>query len=150
MLLHAITFDELWGAIHLLELDMARLAVLQPKAELIEKLTRNIQDTQERLSRGKSLVQLEIEFHGLIAQMHANRDLNLARDPISWFFHPTFQRVMVKVPVAGHRLIRAHKAILDSITNGDGAAAEIWMRKYIVDFRRVLEIAILNVNSTVD
>ena len=41
------TFNELWEAMRLFEPEMARLAVRQTKAELIEKLTRNIQDTQE-------------------------------------------------------------------------------------------------------
>ena len=78
-------------------------------------------------------MQLDIEFHGLIAQMCANRALNLAREPISRLFYPSLKPVMVKVPVAGQRLIRTHKAILDSITNGDDAAAEMWIQKHIVD-----------------
>ncbi|MCV0440445.1 MAG: FCD domain-containing protein [Hydrogenophaga sp.] len=149
LLLHEVTFDELWEAMHLLEPQMARLAAQQPQAALIERLTLNIEATQEALSRGESLVRLDIEFHGLIAQMCANRALNLAREPISRLFYPSFQRVMAKVPVAGQRLVGAHKAILDSLIRGDGAAAEMWMQKHITDFKRGLELASVDVKSPV-
>lgn len=150
LVLHEITFKELWEAMHTLEPIMAKLAAARPDQGLLIRLDDNIRRTQEALDRGDSLVDLDIEFHGMIAEMTANRALNLAREPISRLFYPSFQRVMLKVPVAGQRLIGAHKAIAESIARGDGSAAESWMAKHIVDFRRGLELADVDVQSAVD
>lgn len=150
LVLHQITFNELWEAMHALEPIMAKLAAARPDKSQLERLDDNIRRTQEALNRGESLVDLDIEFHGMIAKMTSNRALNLAREPISRLFYPSFQRVMSNVPVAGQRLIGAHKAIAESINRGDGPAAESWMAKHIVDFRRGLEMADVDVRSAVD
>lgn len=150
MLLHQITFDELWEAMQVLEPALAGMAAQRRSPALSARLEENLRRTDAAIAVGGSLVALDVEFHALIAEMSSNRALQMARDPISRLFYPSFQRVMKRVPVAGHRLIGAHRAIAASILGGDVADAQEWMRKHILDFKRGLEIAEVDGRSPVE
>jgi DNA-binding FadR family transcriptional regulator len=141
LLLGEITHGELWEAMHALEPVMARLAARRSAPALLARIDENLERTEAALERGESIVRLDIEFHALVAEMSANRALNLARRPISRLFFPSFQQVMDKVRVAGPRLLAAHRAIAQALHEGDAEAAERWMTRHTLDFRRGLELA---------
>lgn len=149
LLLAEITHEELWEAMHALEPVMARLAAERSHPALLERIERNLASTADAIERGESIVRLDIEFHALVAEMSANRALSLARRPISHLFFPSFQQVMDRVPVAGPRLLAAHQAIAQALRDGDPEAAERWMTRHTLDFRRGLELADLDPGKAV-
>lgn len=145
LILQEVGFAELWEAMTVLEPTMAGLAAERSHAAGLERLEANLRETEKALQEGRSVVELDIEFHALVASLSANRALVLARDPISHLFYPFFQAVMLRVPTAGRRLLEAHRSIVDAIRKGDAPAAQEWMRKHVRDFRRGAKLAELDV-----
>lgn len=149
LLLQEITHEELWEAMHALEPPMARWAAERATPPMLERLDENLAQTAAALERGEPIVQLDVEFHALIAEISGNRALNLAREPISRLFFPAFQRVMERVPVAGQRLLEAHRAVTAAVRAGDAEAAGLWMTRHALDFRRGLDLAEVDVSTAI-
>jgi GntR family transcriptional repressor for pyruvate dehydrogenase complex len=150
LVLHEITFLELWETAMLIEPKTAELAALNLKDEELEALETNIQNTERAITEGTSLVALDVEFHDLIAQAVHNRVLQLAREPMSRLFYPTFAEVFTRVPESEARLLKAHKAILNSLKNRSTVDASQWMEKHIRDFRRGYEAAGLEIHGAIN
>ena len=150
MVLHEVTFMELWETAMLLEPMTARLAATNFKAEELEALERNVMDTENAVVSGAPLVDLYIEFHNLIAKAVHNRVLLLTREPMSRLFYPTFEVVLSKVDGAGKRLLKAHKAILEALKNKAPDDATQWMEKHIRDFRRGYEAAGFDLKTAIN
>lgn len=152
LVLHEITYGELWEAMLTVEPGMSFMAAGRPDQEIIAALKRNLEKTSIAVSASdlNLLLELDIEFHRLIATMCGNRALMLAWEPISRLFYPSFQKVFRKVPISGQRLLEAHQSIVDAITNGDCEKAEEWMGKHIRDFKRGLELAGVRRDKPVD
>jgi DNA-binding FadR family transcriptional regulator len=134
---------------HTLEPTMTRLASVKPDPQMLKRLDDNIAATRAAMQRGESLVELDIEFHSIIATMSGNRALSLAREPLGRLFFPSFKAVMSSVPAAGKRLVDAHQAIADSIRARDAGNAEAWMQKHIRDFKRGYQLAKLDVRAPI-
>jgi DNA-binding FadR family transcriptional regulator len=132
LILQEISFNELWEAVSVFEPQMAALAAERADAAALGRLEVNLRETERALQEGRSFVDLNIEFHALIAAMSENRALILAREPVSRLFFPFFQTVLVRVPGAGRRLVDAHRQIVDAIRKGDSAGAQEWMRKHFL------------------
>jgi GntR family transcriptional regulator, transcriptional repressor for pyruvate dehydrogenase complex len=149
LILHEITFMELWETAMLLEPETAALAASHLKEEELEALELNVRNTERAIAEGTSLVELDVEFHDLIAQAVHNRVLLLAREPMSRLFYPTFGEVFTHVRESKGRLLKAHKAILHALKNRAPEDASQWMEKHIRDFRRGYEAAGLDIHSAI-
>lgn len=149
MVLHEVTFVELWETAMLLEPMTARLAATNFKLEELEALEQNVLDTEKAIVHGAPLLDLDIEFHNLIAKAVHNRVLLLTREPMSRLFYPTFEVVLSQVDGAGRRLLKAHKAILEAVKNKSPEDATQWMEKHIRDFRRGYEAVGIDLNSAI-
>lgn len=149
MILHEITFLELWETMLPLEVRAAELAATRATEEEIERLEANLRDTADCLEHEQKLVALDIEFHLLVAKASRNRALLLAREPIGLLFYPAFYQVMSRLN-AKDRLLSAHREVVDGIRNRDAKHAAQWMEKHIRDFRRGYELADLDMNKPVD
>lgn len=136
LLLHRITFNELWESAMVLEPKSAELAALHlTDAELLE-IEENVRKTEDAVAKRSSLVELDIEFHSLIARAMHNRVLLLAREPMSRLFYPAFSLVLSHVESSGNRLLKAHQEILSALKQRSPEIASAWMRRHIEDFRR--------------
>lgn len=149
LMLNEISFGELLEAMLIIEPTMARLAAEKLDQSILARIDKNLEMTELAVKNGDPLVFLDIEFHGLVATMSANRALNLARDPISRLFYLSFRAVMAGVSVAKKRLLEAHLAIADAIRGENAEEAEIWMRKHIRDFKYGLDLAGVNVDMPI-
>lgn len=151
LVLHQITFRELWEAMYAIEPPMAAMAAGKPIDEgSREQLRVNLARTRAAIAAGESVVALDIEFHDVVANICGNRALGLAREPLGRLFYPTFQAVMSHVPAASKRLFDAHKKIADAILRRDATSARQWMEKHVRDFKRgYQQVAKLDVNSPV-
>lgn len=150
MVLHEVTFEELWDTAMLLEPKTAELAATHLDEDELAALEVNIQNTERALAAGQSLVMLDIEFHNLIAKAVHNRVLMLTREPMSRLFYPTFENVLSILPGSGERLLVAHKAIFDALKSKSPAEASNWMTKHIRDFRRGYEAAGLDMHAAIN
>lgn len=150
MVLHEVTFSELWETAMLLEPKTAELAATHLDDDELTALEMNVRNTELALAAGRSLVLLDIEFHNLIAKAVHNRVLLLTREPMSRLFYPTFENVLSHLPGSGERLLVAHKAILDALKSRSPADASVWMTKHIRDFRRGYEAAGLDLRAAIN
>ncbi len=150
MVLHEVTFLELWETAMLLEPKTAELAATHLDDAELAALELNILATERALAAGELLVDLDVEFHNLIAIAVHNRVLLLTREPMSRLFYPTFARVLSSLSGSGERLLAAHKEIFNALKNRSPSEASSWMTKHIRDFRRGYEAAGMNVGAPIN
>lgn len=150
MVLHDVTFRELWETAMLLEPKTAHLAASHLQQQDLEALERNVLATENAVAEGRSLLELDLEFHNLIAKGVHNRVLLLSREPMSRLFYPTFDVVLSRVDKAGARLLTAHREILNALKSRSGEEAMQWMEKHIKDFRRGYEAAGLDLDASIN
>ncbi|MFG1268779.1 FCD domain-containing protein [Xanthobacter sp. DSM 14520] len=149
MVLHQVTFEELWEAMFAIEPAAAASAAQRSDAADLEDLERNLEETRKALKDSTSLTALDIEFHDLVARTTRNRAIQMARLPISELFYPPFLKVMSRLN-AGERLLVAHEAIFAAVRDHDEKRARDWMEKHILDFKRGYELANLDMATPVD
>lgn len=149
MILHQVSFEELWGAMYALEPATAAAAASHATPDLLEALEANLAATRQAVNDSASLAALDIEFHNLVAEASQNRAIQLARKPLGEFFYPAFYAVMSRLN-AGSRLLVAHEHIVAAIKGGDAKDATSWMDKHIMDFRRGFELANLDITRPVN
>jgi DNA-binding FadR family transcriptional regulator len=150
MILHQVSFRELWVTSMILEPGSAALAAEEISDEELDALGDNVERTAAAVARGDSIIDLDKEFHVLIAQAGKSRVLMLAREPGSLLFAPPLLQIMIRNEQAPHRLLQAHRYIYEALRAHDRDTAELWMRKHIVDFRRGYEMAGLDLDEPVD
>ncbi|MGR7995173.1 MULTISPECIES: FadR/GntR family transcriptional regulator [unclassified Xanthobacter] len=149
MVLHQVTFEELWEAMFALEPAAAASAAHRSDEDDLAAIARNLEATRQALQDSSSLTKLDIEFHELVAKATRNRAIQVARLPLSELFYPPFYRVMSRLN-AGQRLLVAHESIYEAIRDHDEKRARDWMEKHILDFKRGYELANLDMSSPVD
>jgi GntR family transcriptional repressor for pyruvate dehydrogenase complex len=147
LLLHDVTFLELWETAMVMEPRTAALAAIHLQSADIAALEANIRTTEASLKDARALTRLDIEFHALIARGVHNRVWQLTREPMARLFYPAFEAVMTLVPESGGRLIKAHRSVVQALKSGDAQASADWMEKHIRDFKRGFERAGLDLKS---
>ncbi|MBX4171488.1 FadR/GntR family transcriptional regulator [Rhodococcus pyridinivorans] len=148
IVLHGISYRELWEVNSTLEPLAAKLAAEHAGAALIARIGENLQRTADCLDDPSALVSADIEFHDLVAQAAGNHALLLAREPLADLLIPAYEMVIRRIG-PGRRLFEAHSRIFSAVRDGDAATAEEWMSKHLVDFRRGLELAGLDLATPV-
>jgi GntR family transcriptional regulator, transcriptional repressor for pyruvate dehydrogenase complex len=150
LLLHQVTFEELWQVALVLEPQAARLAAAAASSADIAEL----QDSVGRLSAHykadgsvQTHAELDIEFHALVARIAGNRALMLAREPINLLYRPSLIRLQEALPQMERRNLEAHKRIVKAIAARDADQAHEWTRKHLIDFQRGYAMAGIPMNS---
>lgn len=141
LLVHKVTFRQLWEAAMVLEPLSAFLAAQRADASQIEALRQNVARTREVIANTGSrppedIVKVASEFHSLVCEATGNFAIVLAREPIGQLFYPACLAIEPILPQSGPRMEAAHSKITDAIERRDAVEAETWMRKHIEDFRR--------------
>lgn len=149
MVMHQITFRELWDLAMVLEPAAASGAAQAAGADQIAALEDNLRQTEAALARGESILALDLEFHNLLADYSSNRALMLAREPVAMLLLPAFETVWPGLPKAGARLMQAHTIILDALRVRDAAKAATWMGKHIADLKRGYDIVGVDLDAPI-
>lgn len=149
MLMHEVTFKELWQIANGLEPLAAELACETVSDEIKEKMAANLERTRKAESDTQELLEAEIEFHNLIAEATDNRALLMAREPLNQLFYPAFKAVIDRLHPGG-RIIDCHNRMYEAICSGDWETAGEWMRKHMVDFERGIKMAGLDFEGPID
>lgn len=139
--MHAVTFRELWEVAMLLEPGAAALAAERITDGMVDDLQQNVLDTQAAIADGRDIVDLDVEFHDVIAAAAGNKAMELARNPVSLLFYPTLGRLFQHpgAEAAPSRLADAHQRVVDALRERDVPATEREMRRHMADFRRGYE-----------
>lgn len=152
LVLQQATFHELWEVAVVLEPLATRLAALAAREDDVIALGGNL-SRMEAIAAGRpgddyhaALIELDVEFHAMVARASGNRALMLAREPVSLLYRTTLSKMQAQLPQMHARNIAAHRKILAAIRSRDTAGAEHWMRKHIVDFQRGFVLAQLDMH----
>ncbi|GAA0571752.1 FadR/GntR family transcriptional regulator [Caenispirillum bisanense] len=134
LVLHQVTFRELYEAIDMLERNAIELAVIHRTDDDLDAIADNVARTGQAVDDPSRVAELDTEFHTLIARATGNRVLQLAREPASLLIYPATQPIFEAVPEAAPRLFEAHSRLLDALRTRDAEAARTWMRRHVADF----------------
>lgn len=159
LVLQQATFHELWQVAVVLEPLATRLAAqaareddladLEDNLARMEALTQQVANDDAQARRQPSLIELDVQFHALVARAGRNRALMLAREPVSLLYSATLARMQDQLPQMHARNLAAHRHIVDALRQRDADQAEHWMRKHIVDFQRGFVLAQLDMHVPV-
>ena len=148
IVLHGISFRELWEVQTAIEPLAARLAAANITAELLDQLRTNLDTTADCLDDPVALAEADVEFHELVAQASGNHALLLAREPLGALLFPAYGTVIRRIG-PGRRLFEAHSRIFQALEAGDADTAQDWMTKHFVDFKKGCELAGLDLDDAV-
>ena len=152
MLMHKVTFRELWEVAMGLEPLAARLACANASKEEKHQLRALWLRTCEAAEAGaadhEKLLACELEFHNRVAQATHNPALLQARAPLNDLFYPAWGAV-IRALSPGSRIVVAHRHVLEAIEQDDPDQAQLWMGKHMEDFRRGIELAELGFEQPV-
>ncbi len=136
MVLHAVTFQELWQTIAALEPAAAAHAAEARRPADLEALEENLAASEAAADDPLRLSELDVAFHAIVAEATHNRALLLARAAVAQLFYPAFAVVVTRLDTASARLLTAHREIAKAIARQNAAEARQWMERHIADFRR--------------
>ena len=157
LILHSVTFRELWEASMVLEPSIAEraagLADEHGLAELsvsLEAMTTAV----EQIERGGptdviGFVGLDREFHEILAKIAGNRVLALAHESVTSLFIPAGQVILPRLKTY-RRVLDAHRYIFECLRTRDADGARKWMHKHMDDFRRAYEMTEMSMDSPLD
>lgn len=153
LVLQQATFHELWEVAVVLEPLATRLAATAARTEDLDALA-DIVKRMEALAAiepgsdagNASLIELDVEFHAMVARASCNRALMLAREPVSLLYSTALSKMQAQLPQMQSRNVAAHRNILETLRAHDADGAERWMRKHIVDFQRGFVLAQLDMH----
>lgn len=135
LVMHQVTFRELWEASVAIEPLVAAAAAVRIKPEDLGELADNIEAMRLAIGDVDQFIRLDVAFHDIITRASGNRVLSLAREPISLLFLPAGRVILPRLRTH-QRVIDAHQFILDALRTGDAAKAKDWMTRHMEDFHR--------------
>ena len=149
LLMHQVTYEELWQVAMGLEPLASKLACTTATKKDKQLLAANLVLTQEVINDHDALLAAEIEFHDLLANATHNSALLLARAPLNELFYPTAWGEVIRALSPGERILIAHQHIYGAICSNNPNKAEYWMKKHMEDFRRGTEMGNLGFDKPV-
>ena len=150
LVLHEVTFRELYEAAMALQLATIEAATRRATPEQIDAMQENIDRTARVLEDPAAVAKLDAEFHRLIGRASANRVLQLAREPTDLLVRPTTELVLRASAVGAARLLEAHRRLLEAIRAHDADLGRLWARRHIADWRKGFERAGNDLDQPID
>jgi len=150
LVLHEVTFRELFEASLPLQLATIEAAVARASPETIEELEDNIARTERVLDDPAAVAKLDAEFHALVGKASQNRVLQLAREPSELLVMPTTEMILERVKEGAARMVHAHRMYVDAIRRRDQEAGRLWARRHLEDWRKGFERAGKDLDQPID
>jgi len=150
MVLHEVTFRELYEAAMALQMATIEGAALRATGAMIAAMQENIERTAQVLGDPGAVAELDSAFHALIGTASGNRVLQLAREPSDLLVYPTTRMILARVPEGPARLLEAHREMLAAIRRRDVEGARLWARRHIKDWRKGFERAGNDLDQPID
>jgi DNA-binding FadR family transcriptional regulator len=134
LVLHDITFREVFEAAMALEMAAAKAACKHRTDTNLEGLDDNLEASRVVADQPEELAALDAEFHRRVARASHNRAIELVREPVARLFIPTTGLICTRVPEAPDRMLDAHARLIEAIRVRDEAAAQLWMQRHVTDW----------------
>ncbi len=150
LVLHQVTFRELYEAALPLQIATIEAAIERATPELLDRLEDNIRRTEKVLGEPERVAALDHEFHSLIGKAACNRVLQLAREPSEMLVLPTTELVLRHVKEGAGRLVQAHRMYLDALRRRDKDAGRLWARRHLDDWRKGFARAGRDLDAPID
>lgn len=156
LLLHQVTFQELWEVAIVVEPEAARLAAQRADAADLRDIDDNLAAAaatvggQPDAARIQRHWELDAAFHALIARASKNRSLMMSRESFSLLYRPLATRLQQALPQSAERNLHAHRQIAAALHDRDEQRAHEWTRKHLVDFRNGFLQARLPIDAPAD
>jgi DNA-binding FadR family transcriptional regulator len=150
LVLHEVTFRELYEASLALQIATMEAAVERAMPAQIEALEDNVARTAAVLGDAAAVAKLDAEFHTLIGHASHNRVLQLAREPSELLVMSSTELVLGQIAEGAPRLLHAHRMWIDAIRRRDKEAARLWTRRHLNDWRRGFERAGRDLDQPID
>ena len=150
LVLHEVTFRELYEAAMALQLATIEAAVEHATVADIRALEDNISVAEKHLHDPVRLARLDGEFHALVGRASHNRVLQLAREPSELLVVASTEIVLRTVKEGPARLLHAHRRYVAAIRDRDREAAQLWARRHVDDWRRGFERAGNDLDQPID
>ena len=149
LVLHDVTFLEVWESLTLFEPPIAATAALARTTEdlagiraICDRFAADNIDTD-------AAVQGAAEFFRSVGRATHNQVLLLAQEPLLQLLEPSLRIMIDQVPQARSRIITAQRRIAEALEARDVEGARSWMAKHIRDFRKGYEIARIDLEHRV-
>lgn len=158
LVLHSVTFRELWEASMVLEPAIAeRAAARHVDKDGLSEVSANLaaMDAAVVSFEGGApvdvhgFVRLDRAFHEILAKIAGNRVLALAHEPVTSLFIPAGQIILPRLKTY-RRVLEAHRYIFNCLRAHDEVGARSWMHKHMDDFRRAYELTALSLDAPLD
>lgn len=149
LVLHQITFRELFEASHAMETITATLAAKNITDDQLRALEKNIAEMNASIDDIDSVVALDIEFHDIIGEAANNRALSLAREPISLLFYPAGRIILSRLKTQ-ERVLDAHRKIYSLMRERDVEGVEMWMKRHMSDMKRGYDQIGISIDGPLD
>ena len=150
LVLHQVTFRELYEAALPLQIATIEAAIERATPELVEQLEDNIGRMEGVLRDPAQVAALDSEFHSLIGKASGNRVLQLAREPSEMLVLPTTELVLRHVKEGATRMVHAHRMYVDALRRRDKEAGRLWARRHLNDWRKGFERAGRDLDAPID
>ncbi len=157
LILHSVTFRELWEASMVLEPSIAERAARNIDDSGLADLGANLATMDTAVAEIDSgapadvnkFVEIDRAFHEILAKVAGNRVLALAHEPVTSLFIPAGQIILPRLKTY-RRVLDAHRFIFECLRSRDPAGARDWMHKHMDDFRRAYEMTQMSLDDPLD
>jgi GntR family transcriptional repressor for pyruvate dehydrogenase complex len=157
LILHSVTFRELWDASMVLEPSIAERAARNIDDGGLAELSANLERMGTAVAEIESgapadvpkFVEMDRAFHEILAKAAGNRVLALAHEPVTSLFIPAGQIILPRLKTY-RRVLDAHRYIFDCLRSRDHVGARDWMYKHMDDFRRAYEMTQMSLDAPLD
>ena len=150
LVLHEVSFRELYEAAMALQLATIEAAVEHATVADLAALERNIDATERALGEPAAVAKLDGEFHTLVGKASRNRVLQLAREPSELLVISSTELILGKIKEGAPRLLQAHRMYVEAIRRCDKDAARQWVRRHVNDWRKGFERAGNDLDQPID
>jgi DNA-binding FadR family transcriptional regulator len=148
MLMHDVTFVEVWEAMMVIEPQVASLAADRRSAAQLVELEQLARSFTEE-SNDEEAVKIVSRFFETLGDCAGNRVLMMAKRPLAQVLAPSLARMMGRVPQAKRRIVEAQRRIVAALHERDRDDALRWMTKHVRDFKRGYELAKISADERI-
>jgi GntR family transcriptional repressor for pyruvate dehydrogenase complex len=141
LVLHDVTFLEVWEALTLLEPPIAEAAARARTSDDLAQIFSAAEQFAAHNVETEPAVHRAAEFFRSVGRATHNQVLCLAQEPLLQLLEPSLRVMIDEVPQARSRIVTAQRRICEALKSRDTDGARTWMAKHIRDFRKGYEIA---------
>lgn len=141
LVLHDVTFVEVWEAMMVIEPEVAALAAMRRNQADLQALSAAHEAFKASPKGDPHAVEVVARFFELLGAASRNQVLVLAKQSLTKALAPSLARMIDTVPQARTRIADAQKKIIASVRDKNAEEARRWMSKHVRDFKRGYEVA---------